>query len=110
MHIEVKTDNHIQNDERLIEYTRDALKKALDRFQDRVTRVEAHFADENGPLKEGPADIRCSLEARLSGLDPAGVTHHAPSVREALSGAAEKLEKVLAGVVEKERERRVKKT
>lgn len=106
MHIEVKTDNHIQNDERLIEYTRDVITKALARFQDRVTRVEAHFADENSPKKEGPVDMRCSLEARVAGLDPVGVTHHAPSVREALSGATEKLEKVLTGIVEKEQEKR----
>lgn len=106
MHIEVKTDNHIQNDARLIEYARDVITHGLERFQDRVTRVETHFADENSSKKDGPADMRCSLEARMAGLDPVGVTHHAPSVREALSGAVEKLEKVLTGIVEKEQEKR----
>ena len=36
-------------------------------------RVEVHLSDENGK-KQGEADKRCKLEARLSGLAPVGVT------------------------------------
>ncbi len=106
MQIQVNTDNHIQNDERLTEYSREVISGALGRFEDRVTRVEAHFSDENSAKKDGPSDMRCALEARLAGLDPVAVSHHGPSVREALAGATEKLVKVLNGIVEKEQDRR----
>jgi ribosome-associated translation inhibitor RaiA len=106
MHIQVNTDNHIQSDERLIEYAREVIAGGLSRFQDRVTRIEAHLTDENGAEKAGADDKRCALEARMAGLHPVAVTHHASTVKDALSGAVDKLEKVLNGIVEKELEKR----
>jgi ribosome-associated translation inhibitor RaiA len=106
MQIQVNTDNHIQNDERLTEFARDAVTGALDRFQDRVTRVEVHFGDENGAGKHAGDDKRCTLEARLAGLQPMAVTHRASSVKDALSGALDKLEKVLNGIAEKDQDKR----
>lgn len=103
MEIHVSTDNHIPNDARLVEIVRDAAANALGRFIDRVTRVDAHFADENG-AKGGAVDTRCALEARVAGRQPVGVTHHAANVRDALSGALDKLAKVLAGIAEKEKD------
>jgi hypothetical protein len=105
MEIHVSTDNHIANDARLVEIVRDAATNALGRFVDRVTRVDAHFADENGG-KGGATDTRCSLEARVAGHQPSGVTHHASNVKDALSGALTKLEKVLAGIADREKEKR----
>jgi hypothetical protein len=40
-------------------------------------------------------DKRCVIEARPAGAQPVAVTHHAASVDDAYSGAAQKLEKVL---------------
>lgn len=106
MQIQVHTDNHIPADERLIEYTRDVITGALSRFQDRVTRVEAHLTDENGANKSAADDKRCALEARLAGLQPVAVTHRAANVKDALAGAVDKLEKMLDGILEKEHDRR----
>lgn len=106
MQIQVHTDNHIQADERLIEYTQDVITGALSRFQDRVTRVEAHLTDENGANKSAADDKRCALEARLAGLQPVAVTHRAATVKDALAGAVDKLEKMLDGILEKEHDRR----
>ena len=103
MEIHVSTDNRISNDARLVEIVRDAATGALGRFLDRVTRVDAHFADENGG-KGGADDVRCALEARVSGRQPVGVTHRAANVKDALTGALTKLEKVLAGIAEREKE------
>jgi hypothetical protein len=40
-------------------------------------------------------DKRCVIEARPAGAQSVAVTHHAGSVDDAYSGAAQKLEKVL---------------
>lgn len=102
MHIQLSTDKNIPSDERLLEFTEDAIKKALTRFEDRVTRVEVHLADENSSDKHAADDKRCTLEARLAGQQPVAVTHRASTVREALTGAVDKLEKMLHDVVERE--------
>jgi ribosomal subunit interface protein len=106
MHIQLNTDKNIQGDERLLEFTEESIKGALARFEDRVTRVEVHFADENGSDKHAGDDKRCILEARLAGQQPVAVTHHAASVREALTGAINKLEKLLNKEAERELEKR----
>jgi len=106
MHIQLSTDKNIPGDERLLEFTEDAIKTAIGRFEDRVTRVEVHFADENGSEKHAANDKRCTLEARVAGHQPVAVTHHAETVREALTGALHKLEKLLTREAERELEKR----
>jgi ribosome-associated translation inhibitor RaiA len=106
MHVQVNTDKNIPGDERLIEYTEALIQDSLARFVDRVTRVEVHLADENGADKHAGDDKRCSLEARLAGMQPVAVTHRAATVKDALSGAVDKLEKMLNGIAEKEQDRR----
>lgn len=106
MHIQLSTDKNIQSDERLLEFTEDALKRALTRFEDRVTRVEVHLADENSSGKYADDDKRCTLEARLAGQQPVAVSHRAATVREALSGAVDKLQKMLHDTVERELDKR----
>jgi len=100
MQIKVHTDNHITGDERLDEYTDALIRGAVEHFQDYVTRVDAHLADENSG--KGPSqDKRCTLEAHVAGQAPVAVTAHAGTVREAMTAAAGKLEKVLAGLHER---------
>ena len=106
MHIELNTDKNIPGDERLLEYTEGAIKGALARFEDRITRVTAHFADENSSEKRSSDDKRCTLEARLAGLQPMAATHFAPTVREALAGALQKLDSAITSVVEREQDKR----
>ena len=97
----VHTDNHIQGDERLQQYTEDVVRGAVERFGDRVTRVEVQFSDENSRLKAGGNDKRCVLEIRLAGLQPMSVSHDADTVKDALHGAAEKLEKLVGHTLDK---------
>jgi hypothetical protein len=105
MQVQVSTDNHVPGDERLNEYAQDLIGGAMARFEDRVTRVEVHLGDENGAGKHAEDDKRCTLEARLAGLQPVAVTHHAATVKDSLGGAVQKLEKVLNGIVEREQEK-----
>ena len=106
MKIQVNTDHHIQNDERLQEYVETTVTGTLDRFRDQVTRVEVHLSDENGSERGGADDKRCMMEVRVEGQAPSAVTHHAATVREAIDGAADKLERVLDHVFGKARSHR----
>jgi ribosomal subunit interface protein len=106
MKIQVNTDHHIQNDERLQEYVETTVTGALDRFRDQVTRVEVHLSDENGAERGGADDKRCMMEVRVEGQPPTAVTHHAATVRASIDGAADKLERVLDSAFGKRHQRR----
>jgi hypothetical protein len=67
--------------------------RALERFAERLTRVEVFLRDVNGG--KGGIDKHCLLEARPRGLDPVAAGHQAASSLEAVAGAADKLERVL---------------
>jgi ribosome-associated translation inhibitor RaiA len=109
MQIQVHTDNHIPGDERLADYTEAHIRDALGHLTDRVTRIDAHLADENGEGKggegKGSDDKRCMLEAHVAGQPPIAVTHHADTVKEAIGGAVDKLEKVLGGIEDRRRDK-----
>ncbi len=94
MHIEVHTDNHIKGSEALASSIQSTVEATLGRFSERITRVDVHVSDDNGP-KKGGDDIKCAMEVRLEGLKPAGVTHHASQLEDAVSGAADKLLRVI---------------
>jgi ribosome-associated translation inhibitor RaiA len=100
MQIQLNTDNVLVGTEDLSARVEAELQQALGRFADRVTRIEVHLNDSNGPDKTGE-DKRCMLEARLRGQQPTSVTHHAPSIELAVSGAADKLVRALDRVVGK---------
>lgn len=91
MQIQFNPGNHIEGRESLAERAREIVNDTLGRFAEQITRVEVHVSDDNG-AKRGPDDKRCTMEARVTGHQPVAVTHHAPTLREAIGGAAEKLE------------------
>lgn len=93
MKVQVNTDHNIQGDERLEEYVEHVVADALGRFADQLTRVVVHLSDVNAG-KAGD-DKRCMMEARLAGRRPTAVTHQAATVRDAIGGAAEKIQRVL---------------
>lgn len=96
MLVRVTTDNNITGSENLNREVDDIVSDVLGRFSERVTRVEVFLADENSRSKVGQHDKRCTMEARLAGMQPVAVSEQAPTVRQALTGAAEKLEKTLS--------------
>ncbi len=95
MQIQVNTDNHTHGSAELTRQVEDVVQDALGRFGDRITRVEVQLSDENSRKKTGGADKRCVMEARLAGLQPITVSDEGASLEQALSGAADKLEKTL---------------
>ncbi len=60
----VKTDNHvIGNASRSAEIEAE-VRDSLERFEERLTRVEVKFFDDNSREKKGTDDLRCVIEAR----------------------------------------------
>ncbi|MCA1790496.1 MAG: hypothetical protein LC667_11765 [Thioalkalivibrio sp.] len=103
MHIQINTDDNINQSEAQPEQTEATINNVLARFADQVTRVEVHLSDENSDKKSGTADIRCLLEARLEGLQPVAVTDEAATVGQAVDGAARKMRSSLDSMLGKRR-------
>lgn len=94
MIVEVNTDNHIDGHERLHAYLTSTMESALKRFEDKITRIEVFLGDENSS-KGGSNDKRCSIEARVAGLKPIGVVHHADTIENAIKGATDRIKHAL---------------
>jgi ribosome-associated translation inhibitor RaiA len=101
MQIQVNTDRHVEGGEPLKEKVSDVVSRSIDRFSERVTRLEIHLADVNSGVRSGPDDMRCTIEARLAGMRPISVTHNAATIEQAVAGAADKLETTLRRTVER---------
>lgn len=102
MQIQVNTDNHIEGSDRMENYFSEVLHATLKRFEDKITGLEVHLTDENSD-KGGVDDKRCLIEARINGLAPQAVTHHANTVELAVKGAADKMKKLLDHTFDKMR-------
>ncbi len=86
----------------IITHVENEVEKALKIYRDRITRVEVHLHDDNGP-KAGP-DKRCVMEARPASHKPLAVEDTSTDMYDAIIGAAGKLERAVRKLVEKERE------
>lgn len=98
MQIQFNTDNNINGNDNLRKPLEEKISRSLDRFSDRITRLEVHLNDTNSH-KEGPQDKRCMLEARLEGLQPVAVTNNAGTHEEAVRGAVNKMKTALDTVL-----------
>jgi len=94
MQVLVNSDHHITGDLTMTQRVESIVGDAVDRFADRVTRVEVHLNDVNG-AKHGAKDKRCMMEARVGGLKPLAVSHEASTLLEAIEACADKLERAL---------------
>ncbi|MGD9689685.1 MAG: HPF/RaiA family ribosome-associated protein [Phycisphaerales bacterium] len=70
------------------------------RYGSKMTAVEVHFEDVNGP-KHGIADARCVMEARVNGRLPVAVQARARDLYAAIDAASRKLDAAIARVVER---------
>lgn len=105
MIVQIHTDNYIESSERLTAQVEALVASAVAHFADRVSRVQVHLGDENSDSKGGANDKRCMIEARLDGRPPVAVTHQAPTLDQAMDGAAEKLQRSISSTLERLRDR-----
>jgi len=95
MQVIVNSDHNITGDESLTARVEAILADSIERFEERITRVEAFLSDANSSSKHGATDKRCVLEARIAGAQSVVASNEASTVLEAIEGAADKLERVL---------------
>ena len=103
MKIQLNTDNQIDGTEALEARVIGMIEQYLGRYSTRRARLEVFLPDNNSPIKGGPHNKRCALEARPRDGDPIGVSHDDEDVEKAIRGAADKLRTKLDTWVEKQR-------
>jgi hypothetical protein len=92
--IQIHADNQVPSDNERDGRLEEQIRQRLARFEDRITDVEVHVSDVNG-TRGGNADLRCSLEARVTGLPPIAVVDEGDNVDRAVIGAAKKAVRAL---------------
>ena len=95
MHVQINTDSGIEGDNALTQQIEAVVRGTLDRFSERITRVDVYLSNESSDTKSGIDDMRCLLEASLVGLQPTVVSYQATTLEQAVDGAAGKLERSL---------------
>jgi hypothetical protein len=78
------------------------ISQGLARYESRITRIEVHFEDVNGP--KGGIDHRCRLEARLSAMKPVIVSDAGADSFVALKGAISKMDRLLKSSLGKKKD------
>lgn len=106
MHIQLHSDQSTDGSQLMAEHLKVVLAKAMGRFGERISRVEAHLSDADGLAKSSPGDIHCTLEARLVGLDAVVVKNHADNAHEAIDGAVRTLKRAVGAAMSKHDPRR----
>jgi hypothetical protein len=101
MLIEVRTDGNIQGSEQFSEQVKTVVQTALDRFGDRIRRVDVHLSDAIGN-KTGHDDKCCKIEVHRDGREPIVVTHHETTMDQAIHGAVHSLKKSVESAFGKE--------
>jgi ribosome-associated translation inhibitor RaiA len=99
MQVQIHTDNHIEGKEAMAKWATESIKATLARFNDQITKIEAHFSDESSGKKSAPEDKQCTLEVRLEGHQPLVVKHHAANLNQALDGACEKMARLIGNTL-----------
>ncbi len=94
MFIQINTDNQVASDAERDARIEEQIRQRLARFEGRITDVEIHVSDINGP-RGGASDLRCTLEARVNGVPPVAVSDHGSTVDRAILGAAKKAVRAL---------------
>lgn len=95
MQIQVNSDKNIEVGSKLALFVRGKASRALRPFEHKLTRVEFHLSDVNGP-RFGKLDKRCLAEARPARHPPLAVRATAPTVRSAIQISLSKLQSALA--------------
>jgi hypothetical protein len=101
MLIEVRTDGKIKDSEQSSDEVKAVVHAALDRYGDRIRRIDVHLSDAIGH-KMGHDDKCCMIEARRDGREPIVVTHQESTMQQAIHGAIHNLKKAVESALGKE--------
>lgn len=102
MLVQINTDKNIEGFSRMKDFFTEEVKNELARFDDKITRVEVHFGDENS-TKFGKDDKRCTIEVRVEKKNPIAITTHAETIEKSFFESIEKVKRSLGTTLEKMR-------
>lgn len=88
MQFQFNSDNRISADAETAERVEALVRDRLNHVADRLTRVEVHVGDVNGP--RGGNDIKCAVELRPNGMKPISATDEASTIEAAIASATDK--------------------
>jgi ribosomal subunit interface protein len=94
---EIDKSDHIEG------FANEKVERAIQYFADRITRVEVHLHNDSGTTSTTGRTKRCIMEARPSGQSPIAVDDSADTMKQAISNASHKLERVLKKTFDKAR-------
>ena len=94
MFIQIDADNQIPSDNERDTRLEEQIRQRLARFEGRITDVEVHVSDVNGP-RGGNADLRATVEARVNGIPPVAAIDEGNTIDRAVIGAAKKVVRAL---------------
>ncbi|HQW12251.1 MAG TPA: hypothetical protein PK076_06660 [Saprospiraceae bacterium] len=103
MIIQVNSDNHITGTQEMIDRFSEEVKSTLKRFENQITRIEVHLADENKG-KKGVDDKKCTIEARGNGLSPEAVSFKSDTIDESFVGALGKMKHLLSNKLDQHKD------
>ena len=92
---EIDKSDHIEG------FVNEKVEHALQHISDRITRVEVHLHNDSAGASTTGRTKRCMMEARPSGQNPIAVDDHADTIKQAISNASHKLERVLKKAFDK---------
>lgn len=94
MQVNIHTDNTIEQHQGLDQRVDEVVRAAVGRFGEHIARVEVHLSNENSQ-KQAEGGNRCMMEARITGYQPVAVSNHSVNLHQAISGAADKLQRAI---------------
>ncbi len=107
MKILITTDNHIVMNQELSSAVESEVEGAIERFESHLTRVEVHLSDENDG-KGGDREYRCVIQAHIEGTKTVAVTDYAATIDVAITGATDKMKRLLEATFDKVGEKRLR--
>lgn len=88
--VQFNTANAVDGNDALNREITESVRSKLSRFEPRLTRLEIHFSDENGP-RSSSDELRCMIEARPKGGDAVSVTGEGTNLQQAANVATGKM-------------------
>lgn len=94
MKVQVNSDKTIDVDASLTGFVEGEVSRVLERFANRIMRVEVHLSDVDNK-KTGKADKRCLIEVRPTGDKPMSASATAMTTESAVGAALGKVQRLL---------------
>jgi hypothetical protein len=104
MHIDIRTESHINADELPLAQVRSTVEISLQRYSAHINHAEIQLGQAQARAA-GWLDQHCSIEVRLRGRQSMVVEHAAPSLELAVSGALNQLARVIDSAFDRSRSR-----